>query len=350
MQDNCSIILFDKSIPLSDSYSDTTPIGSVSTEPSNLFDKVQFWTINADHQGQRIDNFLFTQLKGVPKSRIYRILRKGELRVNKGRVKAVYKLKNGDVLRIPPIRVAEKKDDSQLSKLDKVRDLENCILLETKQFMVINKPSGIAVHGGSGLSFGVIEAFRALRPKEKFLELVHRIDRDTSGCLLIAKRRSFLIHFQNQLRHRKMNKEYIAIVSGRWSADFKRVDVPLLKKELPSGERIVVVDKNGKPSETRFSLLEQLGDYSLIQAKPVTGRTHQIRVHARHCHCPLLGDEKYSDLNADRDILKKLKIKTFMLHAKRLSFTLPETLERVEVEAPIPAKMDTVLTLLKKNI
>jgi len=320
---------------------------SHSSDTPSLFDKVQFWTIDADHDGQRIDNYLFTQLKGVPKSRVYRILRKGEVRVNKGRVKAEYKLKSGDVLRIPPIRVADKKDGSQLSKLDKVRDLEHCILLETKQFMVINKPSGIAVHGGSGLSFGVIEAFRALRPKEKFLELAHRIDRDTSGCLLIAKRRSFLIHFQNQLRHRKMNKEYVAIVSGKWSKTFKRVDVALLKKELPSGERMVVVDQQGKPSETRFSLLEALGDYSLIQAKPVTGRTHQIRVHARHCHCPLLGDEKYSDLDADHAILKKLKIKTFMLHAKRLSFTLPDANERLEVEAPMPKNMELVLKSLR---
>lgn len=313
----------------------------------NLFDKVQFWTIDVDHEGQRIDNYLFTHLKGVPKSRIYRILRKGELRVNKGRVQSIYKLKSGDVLRIPPIRVADQKDDSHLSKLDQVRDLENCILLETKQFMVINKPSGIAVHGGSGLSFGVIEAFRVLRPKEKFLELVHRIDRDTSGCLLIAKRRSFLIHFQNQLRHRKMNKEYLAIVSGKWPKGHKRVDVALTKKVLPSGERIVVVDSNGKPSETRFSLLEKLGDYSLIQAKPVTGRTHQIRVHARHCHCPLLGDEKYSDLDVDHDVLKKFKIKTFMLHAQRLSFTLPETDEKIQVEAPLPKKMDFLIKALR---
>jgi 23S rRNA pseudouridine955/2504/2580 synthase len=313
------------------------------------FDKVQLWTIDTDHTGQRIDNYLFTQLKGVPKSRIYRILRKGEVRVNKGRVKAVYKLKNGDVLRIPPIRVSEQKDDSHLSKLDQVQQLENAILVETKQFMVINKPSGIAVHGGSGLSFGVIEAFRSLRPKEKFLELVHRIDRDTSGCLLIAKRRSFLIHFQNQLRHRKMNKEYIAVVSGRWPKGQMRVNVALKKTERSSGERIVLVDKEGKPSETRFTLLEELGDYSLIQAKPVTGRTHQIRVHARHCHCPLLGDEKYSDLQSDQVTLQRLKIKTFMLHARRLSFTLPETEEAMQVEAPIPDKMNSVIEQLRND-
>ncbi len=313
------------------------------------FDKVQFWTIDADHDGQRIDNYLFTQLKGVPKSRIYRILRKGELRVNKGRIKAVYRLKSGDVLRIPPIRVAEQKDHSALSNLNQVKDLEDNILLETKQFMVINKPSGIAVHGGSGLSFGVIEAFRSLRPKEKFLELVHRIDRDTSGCLLIAKRRSFLIHFQNQLRHRKMKKEYIAVVSGKWPKGQKRVDVALTKKELPSGERIVVVDKDGKPSDTRFSVVEELGDFSLVLAKPVTGRTHQIRVHARHCHCPLLGDEKYSDINTDQNTIRQLGLKTFLLHARRLTFTLPDTEEPLTIEAPIPAKMNFVIESLRKH-
>jgi len=311
------------------------------------FDKVQLWTIDADHHGQRIDNYLFTQLKGVPKSRIYRILRKGEVRVNKGRIKAVYKLKTGDVVRIPPIRVSAKEDDSHLTKLDKVQQLENSILLETQQFLVINKPSGIAVHGGSGLSFGVIEALRSLRPKEKFMELAHRIDRDTSGCLLIAKRRSYLIHFQNQLRHRKMNKEYIAIVSGCWPKGQTRVDVALKKTERPSGERIVLVDKEGKPSETRFSLLENLGHYSLIQAKPVTGRTHQIRVHAKYCRCPLLGDDKYSDLNSDQTILQRLNIKTFMLHAQKLSFTLPDTEQKMQVEAPIPDQMKQVIKSLK---
>ena len=316
----------------------------------NAFEKVQFWSIDVDHSGQRIDNYLFTHLKGVPKSRIYRILRKGEVRVNKGRIKAEYKLQLNDILRIPPIRVSEIRDDSHLPQLAQVKRLEKCILQETKQYLVINKPSGIAVHGGSGLSFGVIEALRALRPEEKFLELVHRIDRDTSGCLLIAKRRTYLIHFQNQLRHRKMNKQYLAIVSGKWPKGKTLVDEPLLKTHLPSGERIVLVDKAGKASQTRFELVESLGDYSLIQAKPLTGRTHQIRVHARHCFCPLLGDEKYSDLEKDGSVLNKLKIKTFMLHAKSLSFTLPETEEWVNMEAPLPKGMSDVINTLQDNV
>ncbi len=312
------------------------------------FDKVQLWTVDSEYHGQRIDNYLFTHLKGVPKSRIYRILRKGELRVNKGRVKAVYKLQTGDVIRVPPIRVAEAKDHSNLTNLAQVQQLESLILHETNQYLVLNKPSGIAVHGGSGLSFGVIEAFRSLRPKEKFLELVHRIDRDTSGCLLIAKRRSYLTHFQNQLRHRKMNKEYLAIVSGVWSNKNKLVDVALTKKERPSGERIVVEDINGKASQTRFSIIEPLGDYSLVKAKPLTGRTHQIRVHARHCFCPLLGDEKYSDVEKDQAILKQHKIKTFMLHAEKLSFKLPDSEEIIHVTAPIPDFMAGIIKTLRK--
>jgi len=294
-------------------------------------------------------------------------LRKGEVRVNKGRVKAEYKLSIGDIIRIPPIRVADERDNSHLAQLAQVKDLEKCIIHETKQYLVINKPSGIAVHGGSGLSFGVIEGLRALRPKEKFLELVHRIDKDTSGCLLIAKRRSYLIHFQNQLRHRKMNKQYIAIVSGRWPKGKKLVDEPLLKTNLPSGERVVLVDKEGKPSQTRFELVESFDDYSLIRAKPLTGRTHQIRVHARHCFCPLLGDEKYSDLGKDSALIEALKIKTFFLHAESLSFTLPNTVPSnsvppnstlpnsvqpnsekwMNINAPIPVTMLSIIDSLR---
>ncbi len=313
------------------------------------FDKVQLWAIDADYDGQRIDNYLFSRIKGVPKSRIYRIIRKGEVRVNKGRVKVEYKLQAGDVLRIPPIRVSEKKENTEIANLQNVKDLETTVLHETKQYLVINKPSGIAVHGGSGLSFGVIEAFRALRPKEKFLELVHRIDKDTSGCLLIAKRRTFLIHFQNQLRHRKMKKTYVALVSGKWPAGKTRIKLALQKNNLPSGERVVVVYEEGKPSETLFTLQESLGEYSLVEAKPITGRTHQIRVHARSKGCPLLGDEKYSNLDNDNKVLKALKIKTFLLHAKQLVFTLPETEQQVCVEAPIPKRFRVAIDYLKQK-
>lgn len=313
----------------------------------NSFEKAQFLKIDADNHGQRIDNFLFTLLKGVPKSRVYRIIRKGEVRVNKGRVKAEYKLQSEDLVRIPPIRITEKVTSNSFSNLEQIKHLENTIILETNQFMVVNKPSGMAVHGGSGLSYGLIEAFRALRPKEKFLELVHRLDRDTSGCILIAKRRTFLIHFQNQLRHRKMNKEYLALVSGEWSKKDQKVKAALRKTERPSGEREVIVDPQGKPSETHFSVEKSFGKYSLVLAKPITGRTHQIRVHARHCFCPLLGDQKYSNLEHDKEILQKLQLKTFLLHARRLTFCLPETKQPMTVEAPMPDKMTKVIEQLK---
>lgn len=316
------------------------------------FDKVQFCEIDQDHQGQRIDNFLFGYLKGVPKSRIYRILRKGEVRVNKKRVKAEYKLGFGDNVRIPPIRVAPKEEQPDLSKFDRVKSLESHIIVETNQFILLNKPSGIAVHGGSGLSFGIIEALRSLRPREKFLELVHRLDRDTSGCLLIAKRRSYLIHFQDQLRHKTMRKEYIAVVSGDWDSKNNRITQPLFKNKLKSGERIVRVSQEGKPSETHFKCLKTLstnkGNFSLIKAMPKTGRTHQIRVHAQHAGCPLLGDEKYSDLESDKDVLKELNIKTFLLHAQKLTFNTPDDDQPKTYEAPIPGLFDKTINLLSK--
>ncbi len=307
------------------------------------FDKVQLLEIDENHQGQRIDNFLITLLKGVPKSRIYRIIRKGEIRVNKKRVKAEYKLQDSDVVRVPPVKVARREDPPDIDKLSRVKQLETLIIFECKEFLLLNKPSGMAVHGGSGLSFGVIEALRALRPKEKFLELVHRLDKDTSGCLLIAKKRSYLKHFQNLLRARKMKKEYVAVVKGNWSNQFNQVNVPLKKNLLKSGERYVSVDMTGKKSETHFKHLKDLGELSLIKAMPMTGRTHQIRVHAKHAGCPLLGDEKYSDFDGDQSLLKSLGLRTFLLHAKKLSFTLPDSDEFYSYEAPLPVKMEQVI-------
>lgn len=313
------------------------------------FDKVQLIEINDDHQGQRIDNYLICLLKGVPKSRIYRILRKGEVRVNKKRVKAEYKLQCNDMIRVPPIRVAVRDAPENIDKLDRVRALEAAIIFESKTFLLLNKPAGMAVHGGSGLSFGVIEALRALRPEERFLELVHRLDKDTSGCLLIAKKRSYLKHFQDLLRARQMKKEYIAVVSGHWMKKYNQVNAPLQKNLLKSGERYVSVNEAGKKSETRFQCLRQMGDFALVKAKPMTGRTHQIRVHARYAGCPLLGDEKYSDVAADSDTLKSLGLKTFLLHAQKLSFTTPDSEQTYCYEAPMPGLMNKVITRLQKS-
>lgn len=218
---------------------------------------VQLITISADEAGQRIDNFLLTKLKGVPKSMIYRIVRKGEVRVNKGRIKPEYKLADGDVVRVPPVRVAEREEVQISAKLDKVAALADCILFEDDYLLVLNKPSGTAVHGGSGLSFGVIEALRALRPEARFLELVHRLDRDTSGVLLVAKKRSALRSLHEQLRLKGMQKDYLALVRGQWQSHCKAVQAPLLKNILQSGERVVKVSSEGKPSETRFKVEER---------------------------------------------------------------------------------------------
>jgi len=313
------------------------------------FNQVQFIEIDDNHAGQRIDNFLFYQLKGVPKSRVYRIIRKGEVRVNKKRVKAEYKLLVGDQVRVPPVKIVAKEESVSLEKFERVKLLESYILEETNQYMLLNKPSGMAVHGGSGISFGVIEALRALRPKEKFLELVHRLDRDTSGCLLIAKRRTYLTHFHQQLRSKQMKKEYLAIVSGVWNNQHNQVNQPLRKTQSKSGERFVVIDTEGKASETRFKCLKQFDQHALVKAMPQTGRTHQIRVHAQYADCPLLGDAKYGLFEKESELMKRLKIKSFSLHAHKLAFTLPDSEQMYSFEAPMPEKMHQLIESLQKN-
>jgi 23S rRNA pseudouridine955/2504/2580 synthase len=318
------------------------------------FNHVQYWSIDALDDGQRIDNFLFKKLKKVPKSRLYRLIRKGEFRINKKRIKAEYKLNQGDCLRIPPIRLPETSPPVTLKQIKKSSTTEwlmDHIILETSHYLVLNKPSGMAVHGGSGLSFGVIEALRLLKPNEHYLELVHRLDKDTSGCLLIAKKRSFLVYFQNQLRHRKMHKEYIALVWGRWLNQKKVVSEPLLKKSLPNGGHHVIISEEGKPSKTVFSLIKSYPDTTLIKAVPLTGRTHQIRVHAKSCGHALVGDQKYVQKHLNKTLLERYHSHTFFLHAHKLSFYLPiidpdsgniqnnQKGEYITVEAPLSERM-----------
>lgn len=288
------------------------------------FNQVQFVTIDGDEAGQRIDNFLLARLKGVPKSMIYRIIRKGEVRVNKGRIKPEYKLAAGDSIRIPPVRVAEKEEHAVSPKLEKVSALAECILYEDEHVMLINKPSGTAVHGGSGLSFGVIEGLRALRPEARFLELVHRLDRDTSGVLLIAKKRSALRSLHEQLRLKQMQKDYLALVRGQWQSHTKVVQAPLLKNILQSGERVVKVSSEGKPSETRFKVEERFEFATLVKASPVTGRTHQIRVHTLHAGHPIAFDDRYGDRDFDTQ-LASTKLNRLFLHASSLTFIHPST-------------------------
>ncbi len=272
----------------------------MNTETPSPNQQVRLVTIDEDNVGQRIDNFLLSKLKGVPKSMIYRIVRKGEVRVNKKRIKPEYKLAEGDQVRIPPVRVSEENYRTAPSaNLERVSRLEDRILFEDKHILVLNKPAGIAVHGGSGVDYGVIEALRSLRPQQKFLELVHRLDKDTSGVLLVAKKRSALKHLHDQLRHKQMQKDYQALVRGEWQKHDKVVKAPLLKLTLKSGERIVRVNTEGKASETRFKILQRYDGATLVQASPVTGRTHQIRVHCQYAGHPIACDEKYSEQKFD---------------------------------------------------
>ncbi|KLU19488.1 23S rRNA pseudouridine(955/2504/2580) synthase RluC [Proteus cibarius] len=312
------------------------------------FNQVQFVTIDGDEAGQRIDNFLLARLKGVPKSMIYRIIRKGEVRVNKGRIKPEYKINAGDSIRIPPVRVSEKEEIAVSPKLDKVSALADCILYEDDHLMLINKPSGTAVHGGSGLSFGVIEGLRALRPEARFLELVHRLDRDTSGVLLIAKKRSALRALHEQLRLKQMQKDYLALVRGQWQSHTKVVQAPLLKNILQSGERVVKVSNEGKPSETRFKVEERFEFATLVKASPVTGRTHQIRVHTLHAGHPIAFDDRYGDRDFDSQLVGT-KLKRLFLHASSLTFTHPSTGEQIRIEAPMDNQLRHCLQVLRSQ-
>ena len=317
-------------------------LGKVS-ETETAFDRVQYLEINADQAGQRIDNYLLSRLKGVPKSRVYRLLRKGEVRVNKGRIRPEYRLIEDDVVRIPPIRVSQKAPSSPGRSLRGI--LSESILLETEEFLVINKPFGLAVHGGSGINLGVIESLRAMREPHAYLELAHRLDRDTSGCLLIAKSRRVLKHLQDQMRQRSMDKRYITLVSGRWAKERREVNAPLLKQTVASGERIVRANSEGKPSLTRFKLLKHYANASLLEVKLETGRTHQIRVHCQLVGHPLAGDPKYGN-ESFNETLRHIGLKRLFLHAAELTFTSPATGERVKVQAPLPDGLEGVLKKL----
>ena len=309
--------------------------------------QVRLLVIDAEQEGQRIDNFLKTQLKGVPKSLIYRIVRKGEVRVNKKRIKPEYKLVTGDEVRVPPVRVAEE-NALPSAKLSSIQALESRILFEDDALIVLNKPAGMAVHGGSGLSFGVIEGLRALRPEARFLELVHRLDRDTSGCLLVAKKRSALKSLHEQLRLKTMRKQYAALVRGQWQAHVKVVNAPLLKNVLQSGERIVRVNPEGKPSETRFRILSKFADATLVEASPITGRTHQIRVHTAHAGHPIACDDKYGEAVFD-DKMRALGLQRLFLHASKVTFHHPVEQKEMSIEAPLDDHLQKFLQILSND-
>jgi 23S rRNA pseudouridine955/2504/2580 synthase len=303
--------------------------------------KVQLVDIGPEQAGQRIDNFLLTRLKGVPKSAIYRMIRKGEVRVNKGRIKPEYKLAEGDSVRVPPARTAQK-DEAPAFIGDQLKNsLEKAILHEDGGLIVLNKPSGLAVHGGSGVSLGVIEALRVMRPQQKFLELVHRLDRDTSGVLLVAKKRSVLKQLHDDLREGHVHKTYLALLFGRWNGRQHKVEAPLKKFDLASGERVVRVSQEGKSSLTHFTQIRLFDQATLVEANPVTGRTHQIRVHAQFAGHPIAGDDKYISREQNAFFLEK-GLKRLFLHAFRIEFNNSEG-ERVQFEAPLPSELQSVL-------
>ena len=303
--------------------------------------KVEWRTVLPEEAGQRLDNFLQRVRGGVPKTRIYRAIRKGEVRINKGRVKPDTRLEAGVSIRIPPLRVPEKAEAAGAAGW-RAR-LRDAVVREESTLLVINKPPGLAVHGGSGISVGLIETLRAMYDTDRYLELVHRLDRDTSGLLLVARRASTLRSLHGLLRSNGVDKRYLCLVSGRWPAHLKRVDAPLEKFALPSGERRVKVAAAGRQSLTTFRVVTRWSGATLVEAKPVTGRTHQIRVHCQHAGFPILGDAKYSDEAAIR-LAAKIGLKRLFLHAASLNFRLEE--QNYSLEAPLPKELQRLIESL----
>jgi 23S rRNA pseudouridine955/2504/2580 synthase len=313
----------------------------LSAHPSQT--QVRLVTVTPDEAGQRIDNFLARHLKGVPPSHVYRILRRGEVRVNSGRIRAQYKVKAGDKVRIPPVRMTPEPEKTLPAK--RLLAIEDHILFENTHLLVIDKPAGVAVHGGSGISHGIIEALRAVRADAPYLELVHRLDRDTSGCLLVAKRRSALRALHEQLREGAMNKRYLALVRGPWQGASRSVAAALRKNQLQGGERMVRVDEAGKEALSRFHPLSNHGSATLIDVELKTGRTHQIRVHAAHIGHPLAGDVKYGDADFNR-LIKHFGLRRLFLHAHRIEFNDPASDRVVSVTAPLCQDLQAVLDKL----
>lgn len=312
-------------------------------------DQVNWIEVGEDADGQRIDNFLARVAKGVPKSHIYRIIRGGEVRVNKSRVKAETKLSAGDILRVPPIRISQKAATKPTAAPLAAGSVP--ILYEDRHLLIVNKPSGIAAHGGSGISHGLIERLRATRPEEAFLELAHRLDKETSGAIIVCKTRKALVRLHDMMKdHASIEKHYRLLVKGDWVNDRQHVKEPLLRYLLPSGERRVKVDREGMASHTIFTMLKRFGDVTYLDAELKTGRTHQIRVHALSQGFPLVGDDKYGDFAFNREVSRGLlgaPLHRMFLHAYRLSFVHPVTGEKVQVTAPMPDDCQALLDALE---
>jgi len=306
--------------------------------------RVETVEVPEDRDGQRIDNFLTTRLKGVPKSLIYRLLRTGQVRINGKRAKPDHRVAAGDAVRIPPVRTAERADPG-VPPTGQTARIEAAILSEDRDFLVIDKPSGVASHGGSGISFGVIELLRTARPRESALELAHRLDRDTSGVLVLAKKRSALTALQAEIRAGRVEKRYLALLAGKLPQQRLNVDAPLRKSVLQGGERMVRIDEEGKPSRSRFSEVERYAAATLAEIAIETGRTHQIRVHSAHIGHPVAGDEKYGD----REFNLKMRehgLKRLFLHAARFEFSIGE--RSYGFSAPLPDDLSKVISSLQR--
>lgn len=303
-------------------------------------ESVTFLQVDEESAGQRIDNFLLKTFKGVPKSHIYRILRSGEVRVNKGRVGAERRLVPGDVIRVPPLRVPEPRSDG----LTPAREF--AVVYEDEALLVVDKPAGVAVHGGSGVDFGVIEQLRRARPQAKFLELAHRLDRETSGLLVIGKKRSALTKLHDLFREGGIEKRYLALVKGHWRDKLRNVRLPLHKYLTPEGERRVRVDESGKPAHSVVRMVDRFqtawGEFSLLEIELKSGRTHQIRVHLAHLGFPILGDEKYGDFALNKT-LQKAGLKRMFLHAASLRLPHPVSGERLVLASPLPAELENFM-------
>lgn len=308
--------------------------------------RVSMVEVPAEYAGQRIDNFLLRLLKGVPKSMVYRILRKGEVRVNKGRIKPDYRVQAGDMIRLPPLRMSDPEQPPALSS-GLAQRLREAVLYEDGQFLVLNKPSGLAVHSGSGVEFGVIEALRALQSEPTFLELVHRLDRETSGCLLLAKSVDALRQAQTALQSSDSDKRYLALLRGPWQHGTCHIQAPLRKNTLRGGERMVEVAEDGKPADSAFRPLSVNKTASLMEVQLLTGRTHQIRVHAHYAGHPVAGDEKYGDAEFNRQLGREYGLRRLFLHAHSLTLDLAG--RTLAVSAPLPDDLAQPLEHLGLN-
>lgn len=318
---------------------------STMTDPATVASAPQIVTVDASHDGQRLDNFLLRVLKGIPKTHVYRIVRTGQVRVNKGRIRPDYRLRSGDQVRIPPLRQAQASTPATAPEAT-CRAVAAAVLYEDGQLLVLDKPAGLAVHSGSGLTYGLIEALRQMRPSAPFLELVHRLDRETSGCLLVAKSRPSLLALQQQLGGSEMTKAYLALVAGQWQGGARTIDAPLQKNVLRGGERMVQVDAGGRAARTHFRPVAVYQQSSLMEIRLETGRTHQIRVHAAHIGCPLAGDSKYGMTEFNRE-MKDNGLRRLFLHAHHLAFRHPASQQELHISAPLGTDLQHVLDQLE---